>query len=104
MDSLATDAFLEPTFRRAFVIWWALFWRAILWAMALGAAVGIAEEFVGRIRYLSVIVGVIIDVSIGIYLVQRILRKYYREFSIRLVPTAGQKLASDYQPVPDRSP
>ena len=93
-SSASDAAFLELTFSRAFVIWWALVWRGALWGFAGGLPVGIAMEFIGKlagitsvaVSYLSNSSAVIIAIPIGIYVVQRALRKQYREFSIRLIP------------------
>jgi hypothetical protein len=93
--SSTVDAnFLEVTFRRAFLIWWAIVWRSLLWGVPAGAAVGFLEGFVGTlagispfaIRYVALISGLIVAIPIGIYVVRRALRQRYREFSIRLVP------------------
>lgn len=85
--------FIKPNFGRAFAIWWALAWRTLLWSVAAGAAVGFVEGFVGAkvgiapvmLRQLALGSGAIIAVPIGIYAVQRALRKQYRGFSIRLL-------------------
>jgi len=92
--SFVTDVnFLEPTFRRAFLIWWALVWRTLLWSAAAGAVAGFVEGFIGAkmgiapviLRHLSLGSGAIIAIPVGTYVVQRALRKHYRGFSIRLV-------------------
>jgi len=92
--------FLEPTFRRATVVWWALAWRGILLAFGAGFLVGFIEGFIGAlagvpattIRYLTLISGAIVGVPVGVYVVQLVLRKNYGEFNIRLVPTEAGKL------------
>ena len=91
--------FLEPTFRRVAVVWWALLWRAILLGGGAGFLVGFVEGIIGAIAgvsavtigYLTVISGAIVGVPDGIYVVQLVLRKSYREFTIRLVPTEAGK-------------
>ena len=91
--------FLEPTFRRAAVVWWAFLWRAVLLGFGAGVLVGFIEGIIFAIagvsavtlRYLAVISGAIVGVPVGIYVFQLVLRKSYHEFTIRLVRTeAGQ--------------
>jgi hypothetical protein len=94
MSASLTEAnFLEPTYRRAFIIWWALSWRSVLWTIGPGAAVGFVEAFIETkiaipavaMRYLPFGSGVVIGILVGIYVVRSVLRKKYRGFSIRLV-------------------
>jgi hypothetical protein len=89
------STFLEPTFKRAAVIWWAFFWRAMLLAMAAGFLIGFAEGIVlsaagassGTLQFLPMLSGGIVGVPVGIYVLQVILRKNFKEFTICLVPT-----------------
>ena len=86
--------FLEPTYKRVFVVWWALLWRSVLWPIGPGVAVAFIEAFIeARIgipdaimRYLPFISGVIIGLLVEMYVIRSVLRKRFREFSIRLVP------------------
>jgi len=91
--------FLEPTFRRAAVVYWALFWRAILIGGGAGFLVGFVGGFVGAMagvpptttRPLILIAAAIVGVPVGIHVVRLVLRKSYSEFTIRLVPTEAGK-------------
>ncbi len=87
--------FVQPTFRRAAIVWWALLWRAILFGGGAGFVVGFIEGLFGvqfgvsdvTIRYLTFVSGAIVGVPVGIWVVQLALKKRYREFTICLVPT-----------------
>jgi len=98
MDTLTPDPqFLEPTFKRATILWWALLWRGVLLAGGAGLVVGFVEGFVGSmagvssdtIRNLNYISGLIVGIPVGIYVVQVVLRKQFSEFTIRLVRTGA---------------
>lgn len=100
---------LEPTFKRAAVVWWALLWRAILLGCGAGFLVGFIEGIVGSIagmsvasiRQLALISGAIVGVPVGIYVVQLVLRKRYGEFTIGLLPTqVGTIKLGQYRPIP----
>jgi len=85
--------FLEPTLERATLIWWALLWRGVLLGFASGAIVGFIEGVIGAlvgvpgtaVRYVAIVSGFAVGVPVGIYVVRSILKKEFREFSIRLV-------------------
>lgn len=87
--------FLEPTVGRAARVWWALMWRGILFGGGAGFVVGFVVGFVGAIagasataiRNIALVSGVIVGIPVGIYMVLHVLRKNFREFTIRLVPT-----------------
>jgi hypothetical protein len=91
----ATADFFEPTFRRTAVIWWALVWRGVILGLGAGFLFGFIEGIIGAwvgvspsfIRYFALISGLIVGIPVGIYVVQLALRKKYREFTVRLVPT-----------------
>ena len=86
-------AFLEPTFGRAARIWWALLWRGILISVGIGIVIGFVEGLGGtlmgipssKIMLLSVPSGVLIGIPVAIWVVQMVLRKRFRDFSIRLI-------------------
>src|SRR5580658_5066974 len=79
--------YLELTFKRALHIWWAYFWRHILYGGVAVIIVGFLEGLVGlggRHLLLSLSsVAVLIPVQIGVLGI--VLRKQFRHFSIRLV-------------------
>ena len=86
--------FLEPTVGRAARVWWALIWRGVLFGAGAGFVVGFVEGFVGAligasaitIRILTLVSGLVVGIPVGIYVVLLVLRKNFREFTIRLVP------------------
>jgi hypothetical protein len=90
--------FLEPTFKRAAIVWWALLWRALLLGGGAGFLIGFVEGLIGAlagfstgtIRPLALISGILLGIPVGIYVVQVVLRKRFGEFTIRLVPTKAQ--------------
>jgi len=87
--------FLEPTVGLAARVWWALMWRGILFGVGAGFVIGFVEGFIGAmagasaiaIRNLALVSGVVVGVPVGIYVVMLVLRKNFRQFTIRLVPT-----------------
>jgi hypothetical protein len=88
--------YLEPTIGRAAAIWWALLWRGILFGAGGGFVAGLIEGSLmgilgfssGVIRNVALISGLVIGIPVGIYVVQVALRKKYRDFRIRLIPSA----------------
>jgi hypothetical protein len=93
-SSTPNVAFLEPTFKRAAMIWWAWFWRTMLLSMAATLLIGIAEGVVlsvvgvqsGTLQFVPILSGAIAAVPVGIYVFQVILRKNFKEFTICLNP------------------
>jgi hypothetical protein len=78
---------LELTFKRAAVIWWALFWRGLLLALGSGFVVGFVEGLLGFNKLaVTMSSGFIVGIPAGIYAVQLALRKRYSHFCIQLVP------------------
>jgi hypothetical protein len=99
-DAVAPDlTFLEPTFKRAAIVYWAFLWRVILLATGAGVVAGLIEGFMNAavglsatiVRLLPSVVGVLVCVPIGIYAVQLVLRKRFGEFTIRLLPTKAEQ-------------
>jgi hypothetical protein len=94
--SIVQPVFLEPIFRRAMVVWWGLFWRAGLLSLGAGFVVGFIEGVIGAvigvpsptIRMVTMFSGALASIPAGIYAVQMVLRKNYREFSIQLVASS----------------
>jgi hypothetical protein len=70
-------------------------WRGILFGGGAGFVVGFVEGLIGAmaeapaiaIRNLALASGVIVGIPVGVYVVLLVLRKNFREFTIRLVPT-----------------
>src|SRR5580692_8060113 len=105
--SFTEPTFLEPTYGRAFLIWWALLWRSVLWSIGPGLTVGFVEAFIEAkmgipvvsMRYVPFGSGVIIGILVGIYVVRSVLRKKYGGFAIRLVaigPSASEQLSMEH--------
>jgi hypothetical protein len=96
--SVLNANYLEPTFKRAAIVWWSLLWRGVLLGCGAGFLVGFVEGFIGvlvgisvaAVRPVALVSGLLLGVPIGIYVVQYVLRKRFGEFTIRLVPTNAQ--------------
>ncbi len=88
-------SFLEPTLKRAAIVWWWFYWRALLLGCLLGGLVGIVEGVIGRTVGISfatklpllVISGFVVSSAVQIFVVQSLLLKTFAEFKIRLLPT-----------------
>jgi hypothetical protein len=93
-SSTPNVTFLEPTFKRAAIVWWAWFWRTLLLSMAATLLIGLAEgvvlSFAGApsvvLQFLPIVSGAIAGVPVAIYVLQVILRKNFKEFTICLNP------------------
>jgi hypothetical protein len=94
-EAVSSNAnFLEPTLKRAALVYWALLWRAILLQVVAGFLIGSIEGGIltiagipaFNIRPMALTTGLILIVPVSIYAVQLALRKRYGEFTIRLLP------------------
>jgi hypothetical protein len=91
--SIASETvYLELTFRRLMCIWWAYFWRHMLYGAPLIVIVGFLEGLVGLggkhlVLSLSavVVMAVVSMVVLGV-----VLHKQFRHFSIRIVASPRQ--------------
>ena len=85
---------LEPTWGRAFRVWWLIVWRSLLGAVVFGAIVGGIFGFVIGILKLPVeiitvvspILGAVIGLVWAVMVTRMALRKKYSDFRIALVP------------------
>jgi hypothetical protein len=85
---------LELTWRRTLVVWWALLWRSVLFSGLLGAVLGFVGGTVVALRGrpdLSATVGRILGqlgtLPISLVVLRVLLRKAFKEFSVRLIAT-----------------
>ena len=81
-------AYLEITFTRAMHIWWAYFWRHMLYGGAAVFVIGSLEGLVGlggRHLLLS-LSAVLVNLPVSMCVLAVVLHKQFRHFSIRLVP------------------
>src|SRR5689334_16895675 len=85
---------LEMTWRRTLVVWWALLWRSALFSGVLGAVLGFVGGVVVALRGrpdLSATVGRILgqlaSLPVSLIVLRRILRKDFKDFSVRLIAT-----------------
>jgi hypothetical protein len=95
--SVASETiYLELTFRGALCIWWAYFWRHMLYGGVAVVIVGFLEGLAGlggKHLLLSMSsVAVLIPVQIGVLGV--VLHKQFRHFSIRLVASPRQSITT----------
>ena len=84
---------LEPTWKRATTIWWAIAWRGFVLWLAVAVVVSTILEATGmsvenpshNTRILTGILVIVPGIPTGIYVVKLILRKRFREFRICVV-------------------
>lgn len=83
----AEPVYLELTFARALGIWWAYFWRHMLYGGIAAFLVGVVEGLVGlgdnHLLLTLSVAPVIAAVSMCVFAI--VLHKQFRRFSIRLV-------------------
>ena len=87
---------LKVTWTRAAKVWWSLAWRMVVFgtlaglvmALILWGVLGDAEE----IELYSQLLGYLLSVPIGIWVVHTVLTREFGEYRIVLVPSA-EKLA-----------
>jgi hypothetical protein len=88
---------LDVTWTRAMKVWWALVWRAALAGLVVGAilgalgGIGVALTGRGDPGTVGGALGTIGSLPASIYVVRQILRKRFRDFTIRLVPTGPRQ-------------
>ena len=83
--SVASEiTYLELTFRRALCVWWAYFWRHMLYG---GAAAFVVGRFVGLggNHLLLSLSTVLVMAAVSLLALGIVLHKQFRHFSIRLV-------------------
>jgi hypothetical protein len=85
---------LEVTWGRALKVWWSLGWRAVLFGglggFLLGGVVGGIAGALGvpvpTIAVLGQLVGLLVSIPIGIWVVRTVLNKSWSDFEIVLQP------------------
>jgi hypothetical protein len=86
-------SFLQPTFKRAALIWWAWLWRSVL--LGIGGSVfislvlgisGVLNSTDATSRVVVMALAVAVSAPLGIWAFQMVLEKKFQEFTIRLVP------------------
>jgi len=87
-------SFLQPTFKRAALIWWAWLWRSVLlgiggslflsFVLGISGVLNRVSDQTARITVMAL--AVIVSVPLGIWAFQMVLEKNFREFKVRLVP------------------
>ena len=86
--SIASETtYLELIFRRALCIWWAYFWRHMLYGGAAVLIVGFLEGLAGlggRHLLLS-LSAVLVMAALSLCVLGVVLHKQFRHFSIRIV-------------------
>lgn len=78
---------LELTFRRLMCIWWAYFWRHMLYGAPLVIIVGFLEGLagLGGNRLLLSLSAVVVMAAVSMVVLGVVLHKQFRHFSIRIV-------------------
>lgn len=84
---------MDVTYRHAISVWWAIFWRGLLFCFMAGFVAGFIIGFVGAIvgfghltQPLSMAAGFIVALPVSIWVVRSVLRKRFKTFRIVLVP------------------
>jgi hypothetical protein len=86
--SVASETtYLELTFRRALCIWWAYFWRHMLYGGAAVLVVGFLEGLagLGERHLLLSLSAVLVMAAVSMCVLGVVLHKQFRHFSIRIV-------------------
>jgi hypothetical protein len=86
--SVASEAtYLELTFRRALCIWWAYFWRHVLYGGVAVLIVRFLEGLagLGANHLLLSLSAVLVMAAVSMCVLAIVLDKQFRHFSIRLV-------------------
>ena len=85
---------IEITWPHAIKIWWALVWRMSVFGFLIGGAAGLIVGIVfaaqGVVEYTKIygqLIGAILGIPIGIWVVKIILTMQFRDFRIALVPS-----------------
>jgi hypothetical protein len=80
-------AYLELTFKRVVCIWWAYFWRHMLYGGVAAIVVGFLEGSagLGGSRLLLSLSTVLAMAAVSMCMLWFVLHKQFRHFSIRLV-------------------
>jgi hypothetical protein len=92
-------AFLQPTFKRAALIWWAWLWRSVLLGISGSAFIALILGISGLLngasdrttQSVAMGLGLIVGIPLGIWAFQMVLEKQFREFTIRLIPKVPPK-------------
>jgi hypothetical protein len=85
---------LEVTWGRAAKVWWSMIWRAVLFGglggaaagFVLGVGMGVAGASVDTISRVTSVLGLVVGIPIGIWVVRNVLGKSWSDFRIVLVP------------------
>jgi len=91
--AVATSEFAADfTWGRVFHIWWAWLWRAVVFSMVLGFVLGAIGGFIvgaaGRPDLgapVGAVLGWLGSIPVTVYVLGIVLRKRYRQFSIKVV-------------------
>jgi hypothetical protein len=86
--SVASETtYLELTFRRALCIWWAYFWRHMLYGGVAVIIVGFLEGLagLGGSHLLLSLSAVLVMAAVSMCVLGIVLHKQFRHFSIRIV-------------------
>jgi hypothetical protein len=95
--SVASETvYLELTFRRVLSIWWAYFWRHMLYG---GCAVFIVRALEGLAglegrHLLLTLSAVLVMATVSIFVLGIVLHQQFRQFSIRLVASPRESTLS----------
>ena len=88
---------LEPTLKRTLSVWWLLAWRGTLLGALMGGALGFVIGLIWyglslspqHLQTVTAILGGIVGLVWGFFVLRMALRKRFNGFRIALVPTAA---------------
>lgn len=85
---------LEVSWSRAAQVWWSMAWRTFLFTAIAGAlAGGVVGAIMGVLGYtenmelIGQIIGVMVAIPVGIWVVKKVLSMEFRKFRIVLLPS-----------------
>lgn len=94
LTNASETLYVETTFRRILRIWWAYFWRHMLYGGVVVVVVRLLEGLAGLSgNHLAVYLSeVLVMATMSVLVLAIVLHKRFRQFSIRLVasPVSGE--------------
>lgn len=78
----------------AIVVWWSLIWRWILFSMIAGFIGGFLLGILaaplgidGELELYGQLIGLLVSIPVGIWVVRRVLTMEYRRYRVALIPS-----------------
>ena len=87
--------FIDPRLGHTLRIWWAIWWRFVLWAVVVILPVSLVIDIIGgtflgipgnvRFKLGYFVVGPVVTFLVALYVLRGLLRKDFRKFRVRLI-------------------